>query len=329
MDAVCLAAAVVAPDAMLDLWRIRRRKTLTSIEAQGGDSEGAVETLNCAICLGSIQNFVSASCMSCVCEGIFHTECLELLSTVTPHMQHADQRQCPYCRTVGTIVELHKEVHRMCPPSSKREFVEKKVRRMWVLPPSTRDSLEESERTIAKRSRLLGEQLNALQCLYGGNGVCEGLLHPPPSHVAKTPAGSTLCRKCGQGIMDFSDLATQGCHCKALYHSKCLKEVVGGTPIEKIPCCLSCRSVGIVPEGVSVKELVAASCVSPRTPPLKEALKEAADIKDQQARCLTRLAGHLKTVAAVTAGLKKRDAAPSANLGSQKRQRTRLAYLPP
>jgi hypothetical protein len=328
MEEACLAAAV--PDAMLDLRKIRRRREAFGEPwSEEAASEDSTETLTCAICLGSIENFVSASCMSCVCEGIFHKECLERVPTVEPHALHGDRRQCPYCRTRGTIVELHKEVYRMCPPANKRERVEKRVRQMWTLASSTRDSLEETERELRRMSRLLGERMNALRRLPGGAQRYEDLLYPPlRAGVAVPWTGKTLCRTCGEGIMGFSDLTTQACHCGALYHLRCLKNVCDRTPTEKIPCCPSCRSLGIVHEGVSVKELVSMACLSsPRGASSEEAREEASAIRAHQGKCLALLGEHVKRVEVAIRGLRKREAPPSCEPSA--RRKPRLAYLPP
>lgn len=326
MEPMCLTAP---PDAMMDLMRIRKKTFGKSLDDEK-------ETLPCAICLCPISHFSSASCMSCVCEGVFHTECLERIQPLASHVLHGEERQCPYCRTVGSIVKLHKEVHRMCPPGGKRERVEKRLRLMWKLSPSARDTLEATERDIRKKSRHLGERLHALKLLHGGPSVYEGLLYPFSQAVATALPDATLCRKCGEGIVDFSDLTTQACHCNALYHSKCLSELVDATPVAMVPCCLVCKSIAFVPNGVSVKELMVTVCAShrgastaPRTPSMDEVLKEASQLREEQAKCLARLSVHLKTVSEKTKSLKRVvDAAPS-HIVPQKPKKTRLAYLPP
>ena len=331
MEGACLAAASL-PDVMLDLRKIRRKKD-EAVEASSRDaSEESKETLSCAICLGSIETFLSACCMSCVCEGVFHRECLDKVPKAAPHALQADRRQCPYCRTEGTIVELHKEVHRMCPPGHKREWIEKRVRQMYTLSSSTRNDLEKAERDIRERTRVLGDQVNALRRIAGGPLLLESLLHPPPRpEFGLSPQGQTLCRSCGEGILYFSELATQACHCGSLYHAKCLQKIVEGVPAEKILCCPCCRNLGIVQEGVSVKELVATACMSsPRGESLDEARKAASDLHAGQMSCLARVEGHTKRVAAASrdpfGGLWKRGA--SSLHGPPKRRKTRLAYLP-
>jgi len=285
------------------------------------------DTLTCAICLGSIEKFVSASCVSCVCEGIFHTECLARVPTIASHAVHGGCMRCPCCRSVGDLVELHKEVHRMCPPGNKRESVDRRVRQLWLLSSNLREALEETERELRRSTRLLGERVNVLKGLPDGNILVEGLLYPSARRDAGTTlAGTTLCRLCGEGIMNFSELMTQACHCNALYHSECLKKVVDLAPPDKIPCCLSCRSLGIAQGVVSVKELVTSACLSsPRSILLDDAHREASEIREQQTRCLERLREHLKTVDAAVSGLKKRGAP---RMGDQRRSRLRLAYLP-
>jgi len=329
MEDARLAAASDTPDVMVDLWKIFRGQDVEGSESPEDASGAAMETLSCAICLGSVETFSSASCMSCVCEGVFHKECLERLPVLAPHSLQGDRRQCPYCRAEGTIVELHKEVHRMCPPGNKRERVEKRVRQMWMLASSTREDLEETEREIRKRTRLLGDQVNALRRIPGGHILLEGLLYPPPrADAGRSSKGKTSCRSCGDGIMYFSDLSTQACHCGALYHWKCLQNIVERAPPEKILCCPCCRNLGIVQEGVSVKELVAAACLSsPRGETLEEAMKAALDIQGGQSRCLARMDGHSKRIASAIQGARERDGPFSQ--GPPKRRKTRLAFLPP
>jgi hypothetical protein len=327
MEGACLAAASV-PDVMLDLWKIRRRKDEALESSPEEASEETKETLTCAICLGSIETFSSACCMSCVCEGVFHRECLECVPKVAPHALQADRRQCPYCRTEGTIVELHKEVHRMCPPGNKRERIEKRVRQMYTLTSSTRDDLEKAEREIRRRTLVLGDQVNELRRLPGGDLLVESLLYPPlQPELWRSPKGKTFCRSCGEGILSFSELSTQACHCSSLYHDKCLQKIVDGAPMEKIMCCPCCRNLGIVQEGVSVKELVSTACLSsPRGESLDKMRKEASDVQAGQMRFLAQLGGHMERVASKLGSVWKRDA--SSLHGPLKRRKTQLAYLP-
>jgi len=217
----------------------------------------------------------------------------------------------------------------MCPPANKRERVEKRVRQMWTLASSTRECLEKTERELRKMSRLLGERMNALRRLPGGAQRYEDFLYPPLRVGAVVPlTGKTLCRTCGEGIMCFSDLTTQACLCGALYHSRCLKNISDRTPTEKIPCCPSCRSLGIVHEGASVKELVSMSCLSsPRGASSEEARKEASDIRAHQGRSLVLLEEHVRRVEVAIRGLRKRDAPLSCE--ASERRKPRLAYLPP
>ena len=304
-----MASSLLAADDTVD--HLRELKTILS----GGEAaeSDVKETLNCAICMGSISDFFAASCMSCVCEGIFHKDCLERVESAL------GRRRCPYCRTEGRILSLHV-------PYNSRELVE---RRIWrVESQLLRQKLVENEGEIVKRTKLLSEGLCRLKKNPGGEDVYSKLLHPPAVPKRKRTPYKTFCSLCDEGIMSFSDLMTQCCQCCALYHPSCLKTIESGECPENILCCVECKSVDILPEGVAVKSLMAASLPEPSRSASKGiAPVEANEILEGQLRRLAQLELRLRRVEDCIERLAC-IAEPREESPARKRHR-RLAYLPP
>ena len=304
MAAPLLAAEVV--DLMKELKTILYGEDAAELEAK--------DTLNCAICMGSISDFSTASCMSCVCEGVFHKGCLERVKSVL------GQRRCPYCRTEGRILSLQ----RVCPPYNNREDVERRIWRVDSQP--LRDQLVANEKEIWRRTKMLSDGLGELKMLPGGENAYLRLLHKPAVLETNTTPHTTYCRVCNEGIMSFSDMMTQCCQCCAVYHPSCLKTVEVGAASEDIVCCLGCKSVDILPEGVKVKSLVAASLSTlARNTSHEEEHREANEILEGQHKRLVQLEIRLRRVADAISRL----GAPEELGCPARKRRRRLAYLPP
>ena len=67
--------------------------------AGGAAPEGAC----CCICLSSVESLQLLSCLSCVCEGVFHEDCLERVPRTE---EGALLRRCPNCREPGSKVRV-------------------------------------------------------------------------------------------------------------------------------------------------------------------------------------------------------------------------------
>jgi hypothetical protein len=307
-----MATPLLAAEEMVDL--IKELKTI--LYGKESAEEAEKETLNCAICMCSISDFFTASCMSCVCEGVFHKGCLERVEQVM------GRRKCPYCRTEGSILSLQ----RVCPPYNNREVVEQRIRR--VESQGLREGLVQNEKEILRRMKVLTESLHQLKQLPGGEETYSRLLYTPAFLKMKTTPNTTFCSVCHEGIMSFSDMMTQCCQCCAVYHPSCLKSVEVGARSEDILCCVGCKSVDILPEGVKVKSLLAASLPTLcRDSSQEEERREANEILEGQNKRLAQLDVRLRRVADAIFRLK--DVKNSREGCPARKRRRRLAYLPP
>ena len=244
----------------------------------------------------------------------------------------ANRRRCPYCRSIGSVLELHKELHRLHPPNNPREREEKVIARLSAAVPEMRPALHDAEASIRRKRRLLGLHLGALKRCC--ERTYDRLLFPGrrASKGGSPRSGGTWCGACGEGIRDFSCLSSQACGCGALYHATCLQRVVSETPDDRIPCCPSCSSASIIFEGVPLKRVAreAASAATVASSPCGETRAEGAglaqEVRQQQGLQLEHLNRLLRLVASARLGLGAgevvRDAAP-------KRRRGLLAHLPP
>jgi len=319
-----LAAAAATPTKEMDLMKELRAILEGKVFSRDGDAAKVseeTETLSCAICMCAIEDFFDACCMTCVCEGVYHRDCIQRVERT----QGAQTSRCPYCRTEGEVSSLYQS----CLPSARRETLERSIRTLSA--PDLRRTLLSNEEEIRKRSQTLSERLARLKRLKG-EAAYASIVHVAAELQPVEAPHTTMCLVCRQGILDFSDLTTQRCECSALYHPACLKRAVESAPAEKILCCFGCRKADVSPEGVPVKALVAARVgVRPSAAAPEAQLREAEAISEGQRERLAQLETALAKVADATSGLdaSAAESAPgSEQAGPAKKRRRRLSYLP-
>ena len=293
------------------------------------------DTLACCICLDSIKSFSETSCMSCVCEGIFHKECLGLVSVTSLHPMRGELRQCPYCRTLGTVVELREELAMICPPANKRAAVEKRISFLGRYFASSAKAMKEREAEILKKVTYLGDVMNRLRS-DGSDGEkwYSSLVHPCGG-IRRRKRGivggeGTFCQICEEGILDFSELSSQACRCRALYHQACLTAASSKQPPpqDRIPCCPVCLGLSIIPEGISLKEVARNSF---RGSPLKNSLadmkKEVKVLEADQVRFARELDVSIRRACSAYKQKKQEEAQQKERLAQNAPKRRRI-YLP-
>ena len=216
---------------------------------------GELETLSCAICLASIERFDEASCMSCVCEGVFHIACLARVP-----VDARCARRCPCCRQRGEILSLDDALHEERALTCRTE-----VMQLGKLTPENDAMLRRAQRELEQKYADLEEGLVELRMQQGNAGLLP-LLFPACRGAARTFCAfaapwrsfgaSTRCQLCHQGILEFSSLATQACKCQALFHATCLSSLLKRTPRDRLVVCARCGCSTVSPECLAVKELL-------------------------------------------------------------------------
>lgn len=254
MEAECLAAERLKLELPAERkWQLCAGRWQLRAEAPACELEKK-DTLTCAICLDNITWFSSACCLACVCEGVFHVECLRKVPKIDTHPEHGDLRICPYCRAKGFEISLEQALQAAHPQADVRSGAEAQIRKLTAActEPQPRPLLLATEGRIRELRCRLDQVLSRVR--GASETEFRQCLHPAETTRRPELAGSTLCQLCGAGVADFSDLFSQACECCALFHRGCLLKLAAEAPADRVPCCPQCSKVVVEAAGVSVKQ---------------------------------------------------------------------------
>lgn len=220
--------------------------------ARSSAPEGAC----CCICLSSVESLQLLSCMSCVCEGVFHKDCLERV----PRTEGGGLlRRCPNCRVPG------------------RKILVKEVLDAYL----GARGLDEAEAGPSEATRLrrhLRARTQQLQKLTRGSELASGLLfatlpRAPFRFLSRRAPEGLRCAFCRGLLETFRDVCLLDCSCSALAHASCIeaarKKVVDGgrsggeKASASLLLCDRCQDPLPEPAAVCVKSITLAFSRSP------------------------------------------------------------------
>ena len=199
----------------------------------------APEGACCCICLSSVESLQRLSCMSCVCEGVFHEACLEKVPTT----EEGGLRRCPNCRSPG-----------------------RKIRVTDVLGAYLGvEGLEEEGRPseVSRLRRHLRVRTQQLRKLTRGSERARGLLatlsRGPFRFLSRRAPEGLRCSFCRGLLETFRDVSLLDCSCSALAHSACVDEArrmasAGGEGASLL-LCDRCQDPLPEPAAVCVKSI--------------------------------------------------------------------------
>ena len=195
------------------------------------------------ICMQSIVDFASLTCMSCVCSGTFHEKCLLALKPLDASLGQdvTSPRSCPCCRRKGVVTNLLECFEKMYPVSGLRGNLEKRL--LQMTPDPVREGLLKAEKHLREQKKILNFLVGQVKTL--DEVSCRTLMFRSPASCL-----SAGCAMCGEAFEELSDLWSQACACQALFHRTCL-EASGRQGV--IRCCCRCGSLDVLARGASVQ----------------------------------------------------------------------------
>lgn len=194
-------------------------------------SEGAC----CGICLAPIEELRQMSCLSCVCEGVFHAGCLEMLPRPTTD---EPLRRCPNCRAPG------------------QQLLVKDALDAYM---GEAEELDDGPTELARLRRCLQARVRVLRTLACARRAKHLLRQLPTSPTRFLPRGAAeglRCTLCRGLFATFSDVSLLACSCRSLVHVTCLEATMGRQPEGAgLWLCEDCQEPLLDPAAVGVKAL--------------------------------------------------------------------------
>lgn len=189
----------------------------------------------CGICLGPIEVFKQLSCLSCVCEGVFHAGCLE---KVPRSATDEPLRRCPNCRAPG------------------EQLLVKDVLDAYMGAAEEPDDESMELARLRRHLRARAHALRTLACSRHAKNLLRQLPTPPTRFLPRGATEGMRCALCRGLLATFRDVSLLSCSCRSLVHGACLDATMGRPPTDAgLWLCEDCQEPFLDPPAVGVKAL--------------------------------------------------------------------------